>query len=150
MTILTGIFRVGRNAELRHLPSGEAVINLSLAYNYGRKDEGGRRPTQWIDAGLWGKRAESLVGYLLSGTAIFAVLEDVHIETFNKADGAPGFKLVGRVQSIEFTGSRPADDGHQEQRSAPAPMPSRTQAKPAAAPRSGGSGFDDMDDDIPF
>lgn len=143
MTILSGLFRITRQAELRHLPSGEPVCNLSLAYNWGiKKDENGFLPSTFIEAGLWGKRAEAIHQYLEKGKQIFAVLEDLHIEHFNKADGTPGVKLAARVQSIEFV-STPRTEGEVTRQE-------RQAARPAATPGVAGSGFDDFDDSIPF
>lgn len=146
--VMTGVFRIGRDAEVRFIPSGEAVSNLSLAYNYGRRDGDGKQPTQWIEAGLWGDRAEKLAQHLTKGKAVFCVIEDLHIETFKKADGTPGQKLAGRVQRLDFVGPRESSD-----RASPAPSaaprgaPAPTRGAPPKAPA---SGFDDMDDDIPF
>ena len=141
-----GFARIGRDAELRFTPEGTAVANLSLAFNYGRKGDDGKRPTAWVDGSLWGKQAEALAHYLLKGTGVAITLEDVHIETFKGRDGTPGSKMVGRVTAIDFTGS--AAQGEQRQQSAPAARPAaqpqRTQAANAT------TGFDNMDDDIPF
>ena len=38
-----GMARLGRDAELRYTPNGDAVCNLSLAFSYGKKDDSGRR-----------------------------------------------------------------------------------------------------------
>lgn len=145
------VFRVGRDAELRHLPSGEPVINLSLAYNFGRRDGEGNRQTQWIEAGLWGKRAEALVDYLLKGKQVFAVIDELHIEVFKKTDGSAGHKLAGRVQDIELLGSRDSDGqgSAPAQRQAPATGQQRQQP-PARRPAPAGGEFDDFDDQIPF
>jgi single-strand DNA-binding protein len=40
------------------------VANVSLAFTYGKKGDDGKRPTQWVDASLWGQRAESLAPYI--------------------------------------------------------------------------------------
>ena len=58
MAHLAGVFRIGRDAEVRHTAKGDSVANLSLAYNYGQKGSDGKRPSQWIDGSLWGKRAD--------------------------------------------------------------------------------------------
>lgn len=65
--ILTALARLGRDAELRYTQSGDAVCELALAINYGRKEADGNRPTQWLSASLWGKRAESLAQHLQKG-----------------------------------------------------------------------------------
>lgn len=157
MAQLIGLARLGRDAELRHTPSGDSVTNLSLAFNYGRKGEDGRRPTQWVDGSLWGKRAEALASYLVKGQLVMVVVDDVHIETFETRDGAQGTKLVGSISSIEFAGSAPQQDGGAapQQRQQPAPQrqaaPQQRQAAPQRqAPQQQSSAFNDMDDDIPF
>ena len=132
-----GLARIGRDVELRHTPNGEAVANLSLAFTYGKRGADGKRPTQWVEAALWGKRAESLAPYLLKGQQVVAYLEDVSIQTFRKQDGTDGVKLAARVGDLELIAG---------QGEAQAPAPTRAPAARPAAP----SGFDDMDSEIPF
>jgi len=73
----------------------------------------------------------------------------VHIETYQGRDG-PGTKLVGRVSDVELAGG----DDRQEQQAAPkqavkpAPKQSQQSGPPAGHPAA--SGFETMDDDIPF
>ena len=151
MAHITGSFRLGRDAELRKIPSGESVINLALAFNWGQKGQDGNRPSQWIDAALWGKRAEALAPYLLKGAQIYAVLSDPHIETYQGKNGE-GHKLAARVLEVELVGPKPQGqpapqaqqrNAYADQRGAPQPA---RQQRPAPA----SSGFDDMDSDIPF
>ena len=59
-----GLARIGKDAEVRFTPGGTAVANVSLAFTYGKKSDDGKRPTQWVDASLWGQRAESLAPYI--------------------------------------------------------------------------------------
>jgi single-strand DNA-binding protein len=133
--ILTGVARIGRDAELRHTPSGHAVADLSLVFNYGKKGADGFRPSQWISASLWGKRAESLVQYLTKGQMVSVVLNEPRIETYETRDGRAGAKLVADVMDLEFAGGKREDGA-----AAPRPAPA------AAAPNP----IDDMDSDIPF
>lgn len=156
---IIGLARLGRDAELRYLPSGECVANLALAYNYGKKGGDGKKPTQWLDASLWGKRAESLEEYLVQGQQFLVEVRDVHIETYQKGDGGTGTKLVGTIDDLEFAGPPPQSQGNTQQRQAPqrqqAPAqpqrqaPQQRQQAPArqqAAPMN--DGFDDSD--VPF
>jgi single-strand DNA-binding protein len=138
--LMTGLARLGRDAELRYASSGDAVCTLSLAFNYGQKGADGKRPSQWVDAALWGKRAEALQPYLLQGGLVCVTLSDPHIETFERRNGSPGHKLAARVLDIELAG------GREEREAAAATAPKPTTPKPAA----GGNSFDDMTDDIPF
>lgn len=153
MATLIGLFTLGRDAEVRQTSGGDPVASLALAYNYGKKGADGKKPTQWVEAALWGDRADALQEYMTKGSQFLMQVDDLHVETYEKRDGGQGVKLVGRVKDIEFTRGGVAEGGQtQQQRRAPppAPAPQRRQP-PAAAPRQGGSsGFDDMDDDIPF
>lgn len=132
MAVLTGLFRLGSDAEIRHTANGDAVCQMALAYNYGQKKDG-KQPSQWIDASLWGKRGETLAQYLTKGTSIVATLEDVHVRTFKKSDGSEGNALSGRVLTVEFAG-KPAE-------SKPAPKPAAKAADPFV---------DDDIDNLPF
>jgi len=130
MANLSGVFRIGRDAEVRTAGTGDAVCNLSLAYNHGRKGEDGNRPSQWIDASLWGKRATSLAQYLVKGQMIYAVINDPHIEEFKKADGSKGIKMSGSVGEIELIGGG--------------------QRKPVEQKESPKADFSDLGEDLPF
>lgn len=140
MASLIGLFTLGRDAELRATGQGEQVASLALAYQYGRKGQDGKKPTQWVDGALWGERAAKLAEYLKKGSEFYMHVDDLHVETYNKRDGSQGVKLVGRVGALEFTRARA---------SAP-PAASPAPRAPSPAPKTAGSGFDDMDDDIPF
>jgi single-strand DNA-binding protein len=127
-----GICRVGKDAEVRFTPGGAAVANVSLAFTYGKKGDDGKRPTQWVDASLWGQRVESLAPYLTKGKQIVAYLEDVHIQTYTKGDGTQASKIAARIADLEFVA------GGEQAESQP-----RQQQKPQAAPA---SDFDDLAD----
>lgn len=125
-----GLARIGRDAEIRYTPGGAAVANVSLAFTYGKKGDDGKRPTQWVDASLWGQRVESLAPYLTKGKQIVAYLEDVHIQTYTKGDGTQASKMAARIADLEFVA------GGEQAESQPKP-------KPQAAPS---SDFDDLAD----
>lgn len=141
--IMTALARLGKDAELRHTPSGEVVANLALACNYGRRGDDGNRPTQWIDASLWGKRAESLAQHLTKGKLIYVVLEEPHVETYEGKNGT-GAKMVARVQNLEFAGSNEGGRSSQQPAAQP-PRQAPTQNRQGAQPDS-----DSFSDDIPF
>ena len=133
-----GLARIGKDAEVRFTPSGTAVANVSLAFTYGKKGDDGKRPTQWVDASIWGQRAEPMAPYLLKGKQIVAYLEDVHLQTYTKGDGTTNTKMVARLADLEFVSDGSDHKPTQKPQSAP-------QSKPAQD-----SGFDDFPDDVPF
>ncbi|WP_442108730.1 single-stranded DNA-binding protein [Pseudomonas sp. NUPR-001] len=151
MPTLTDIGRLGRDAELRYTPDGNAVCNLALACEYGRKGQDGKRPTQWVDATLWGKQAETMAQYMVKGQQLHFTIDDAHVETYTKGDHSQGVKLTGRVIIIKFVGSPPqqAQQGSQQQQ--PRPQQQRQQSRPQAQQQSQQAAPpDSFDDDIPF
>lgn len=151
---MTGLFRIGKDAEVRTTGSGDQVTTISLAYNYGRKDAStGKYPTQWIDAALWGDRGSKFQSWLVRGASVFASIEDLHTEEYRKGDGSMGYGLKGRIGTIVPAGPR-QDNGGESQGQAPrqqqaARPPASAPRQQAQAPRPA-TGFEDMDDDIPF
>ncbi|WP_321905185.1 single-stranded DNA-binding protein [Paraburkholderia tropica] len=146
MIQIFGLARIGRDVEVRNTTGGDAVASVSLAFSYGRKGDDGKKPTQWVDGALWGKRAEALAPYLTKGTLVTVALEDAHVETFQKQGGGEGVKLAARITAIDLAG------GGQQQA---APQPQQRQQPQRQAPQQrqqvpAGGGFDDMADDVPF
>ena len=141
--------RLGCDVELRHTQNGDAVAELALAYNYGRKGNDGRQPSQWVKASLWGKRAESLAPHLMKGQQLAVTIDDPHIETYDKRDGGQGFNLVGRVSNIEFAG--PPPQGQQQQAQSAPQRQQQPQRPPQTQQQQSSSGsFDDFESDVPF
>ena len=135
--IMSGLARIGRDAELKYTSGGTAVCNVALAFNTGYGD---RKGTTWIDVSIWGKQAEGLADHLLKGTAIVAHLKDIKLEMYDKRDGGQGAKLTATLVDLEFAGSKQQDGQApaQPQRQAPPPAPPPAQK------------FEDFADDIPF
>ena len=125
--LMTGLARLGNDPEVRYTPDGKPVMDMSLAFNYGRKVDG-KQPSQWISATMWGDRCEKLRPYLAKGQLMFVSLTEPHIEEYKRKDGTTGVSLRARVGELECAGSKPQEQA--------APERSR--------------GFDDLVDDIPF
>ena len=141
MAQLTGLFTLGRDAETRVTQGGTTVVQLAVAYNYGRKGEDGKKPSQWVRASMFGKQAEALAPHLTKGKQVSLVIRDMHIATFQKQDGSTGTSLEGVADFDDF-----ARGATQQGTQAPPPPPPR----PAPAPRAS-SGFDEFDSsDVPF
>jgi single-strand DNA-binding protein len=122
---------LGKDSELRSIPSGDQVLSFSVADSQGRD-----KPTIWWNCQLWGKRAASLQQYLIKGQQV-TVVGSVSEREWTDKDGGKRKSLEARVSEVALQG------GRQLRGDAPADPPTKTAAKPA-------SGFDDMDDDIPF
>lgn len=123
--------QLGRDAEVRYLPNGDAVCSFSVADSQGKE-----KPTIWWRCSLFGKRAESLNQYLTKGMSV-TVVGNITEREYDK-DGVKMKSMDVRVNDIALQGGK-RDAG----------IPAHP-ANSKAAPASGGSGFEDMDDDIPF
>ncbi|WP_286898168.1 MULTISPECIES: single-stranded DNA-binding protein [Pseudomonas] len=153
MPTLTDIGRLGRDAELRYTPDGNAVGNLALACEYGRKVQDGKRPTQWVDATLWGKQAEAMAPYLLKGQQLHFTIDDAHIETYTKGDNSQGVKLTGKVIIIKFAGNPPQQAQGNQSAQQPRQQQRTQQQRPAPQQSQQGTNgpeYESFDDDIPF
>lgn len=64
--------RLVRDAELRTTPAGTSVLTMRVAWNTRRKDQAGEwsEKGNFIDAVLWGNRADVLAQYLVQGKQI--------------------------------------------------------------------------------
>jgi single-strand DNA-binding protein len=126
---------LGRDAELRATPKGDHVASFSVADSQGKD-----KPPIWWRCQLWGKRAETLTQYLAKGQSV-TVTGQVSINEYKDKDGTPKQSYEIRVNDVALQGRPQGETGQ---------APARQPAKPAPKPQGGGSGFDDMDDDIPF
>ena len=114
---------IGRDAEVRYLPSGQAVLNVSVANNVGFGD---RQQTVWLRVVLWGKRAEgSLKDYLKKGQQVF-VSGELTMSEYKANDGTMKTSLELNATILDLVGKR-------NDASAPAPMPSNSYNAPAPA-----------------
>jgi len=126
---------LGKDAEVRTLADGTPVASFSVADNQGKD-----KPPIWWNCSLFGKRAESLAQYLLKGGAV-TVAGTVSERDWTDKEGQKRKSMDIRVNDVALQGGR--KESSQEQ-AAP------RQAAPAPSKAPAGSGFDDMDDDIPF
>ena len=144
MNNITVAGQLGRDAEVRYLPNGDAVANFSVADSQGKD-----KTTIWWNCQLFGKRAESLSQYLLKGQSV-TVSGNITQRTYQK-DGVDKTAMEIRVSDVALQGGR--KDDSDKPAPAPrqaAPRPAPTRQAPQAPRGSQGSGFSDMDDDIPF
>lgn len=127
---------LGRDIELRSMPNGDRVGSFSVADSQGRD-----KPTIWWNCQLFGKRVESLAQYLIKGQQV-TVAGSIAEREWTDKDGNKHKQMDIRVSDLALQG------GKREQAAAPA-VPSPHSEAPAR-PMRAATGFDDMDDDIPF
>lgn len=162
---------LGRDPEIRYLPSGEAVANISLATNSKYKNRSGEmvEETEWHRVSFFGKLAEIVGQYLKKGSSVYVegrlktrkYTDQAGVEKYatdivaNEMQMLGGRQNSGGSDSYSDGGSsgyeaaaprRAASSAPSSARPTAAPTPAARQAPPARP----ASNFDNMDDDIPF
>jgi single-strand DNA-binding protein len=136
---------VGRDAEVRYLPSGQAVLNVTVANNIGFGD---KQQTLWVRVALWGKRAEGqLQNYLKKGQQVF-VSGELTLREYQANDGSTKTSLELNANILDLVGGRSAEGRQSEPQSQRGAKPNQ----PSSAQQDAGyDNFDaPYDDDIPF
>lgn len=153
----------GQDPEVRYMPNGNAVTNLSLATSeqWTDKQTGQKvEKTEWHRVSLFGKVAEIAGEYLRKGSQVY-IEGKLQTRDWEK-DGVKRYTteiIVDMQGTLQLLGGRPQGDQGQsggQQNSAPrasqqarpqsAPQPQR-ESRPAPQPA---PDFDSFDDDIPF
>jgi single-strand DNA-binding protein len=130
---------LARDAELKHLPSGSAVLNFVVGNNTGYGDN---QKTIWLNCAIFGKRAKGkLSEILLKGTHVL-VNGELSIREYKKNDGSNGFSVELTVNQLDLLGSKNTVEQTPAANKAPAKKSNPTEAN---------NGYpEDFDDDIPF
>ncbi len=148
---------LGKDPEVRYAPSGSAICNVTIATSRQWKDKTSgekQEETEWHRVVFYDRLAEIAGEYLKKGRPVYVEgrlktrkwTDKEGVEKYTTEIVAAEMQLLG---GREGGGGSGGDDGGGGQRSAPAPRPAA--GRPAAsAPAKSSTGFDDMDDDIPF
>jgi single-strand DNA-binding protein len=146
----------GRDPEVRYLPSGQAVANVSIATSTRRKnkDTGDMiEDTQWHRITFYDRLAEIAGEYVKKGRPIY-VEGRLKYGKYTDPSGVEKNTVDIIATELQLLGGRDgqASSGGGAQHDEPAQYAPRAapRAAPQAASNPGKSGFDDMDDDIPF
>jgi single-strand DNA-binding protein len=145
----------GRDPEIRYLADGKAVANISIATTSRRKDkQSGENieTTEWHRVTFYDRLAEIVGEYVKKGKPLY-VEGRLKYGKFTNKDGVEQNTCDIIATEMQLLGGRDSE-------SSPAqpPIPSQRYAESnknqmSQAPKNqstGSSGFNDMDDDIPF
>ena len=166
------IGNLGRDPEVRYTPNGSAVCNLGIATtrNWKNKESGERQEeTEWHRVVMFDRLAEIAGEYLKKGRPVY-IEGRLRTRKWTDKDGVEKYTTEIYAEQMQLLGGREGgggggggsggssggedDYGEPEGRSeAPARRAAPAPRAPAAAQRpapKASTGFDDMDDDIPF
>lgn len=145
-----------RDPEVRFIPSGTAVADLSLAVNENFKNKTGEtvENTVFVDVIVWARQAETCAEYLSKGSPVL-VEGRLQMDKWQTKEGESRTKIRVRADRVQFLGSPGKaefkDGGPAKQEAAPADAPN----VPADEPASGAQDEPDVnsmgdDDNLPF
>jgi single-strand DNA-binding protein len=154
------IGNLGRDPEVRYTPSGAAVCNVSIATtrNWKSKESGERQEeTEWHRVVFYDRLAEIAGEYLKKGRSIY-VEGRLKTRKWQDKDGKDNYTTEIIATEMQMLGSREGMGGGAGDESGYSREPSEGGGRSAPASRAPASkpapksstGFDDMDDDIPF
>ena len=135
MNSITITGNLGKDAELRNLNDGTAVLSFSVADNQGKD-----KPSIWWNCSLFGRRADSLAQYLTKGQQV-TVIGNVSEREWTDKEGNKRKSMDVRANDIALQGGK-REEGERQ--------PSRAARQPQRSAPAGGGGFEDMDSDVPF
>jgi len=153
------IGNLGKDPEVRFLPSGDAVCNFSVATSESWTDSAGVRQerTEWHNVALFRKLAEVAGQYLKKGSAVF-IEGSMKTRKYQDKDGKDCYSTTVEGATMKMLGKKDADMGSEmpsDSQDISSVAPRQEQAQPAnsrPAPQQSrpAPNFADMDDDIPF
>jgi single-strand DNA-binding protein len=161
---VTLIGNLGRDPEVRYAPSGSAICNVAIATSRSWKDKtSGERQeeTEWHRVVFYDRLAEIAGEYLKKGKSVY-IEGRLKTRKWTDKDGVEKYTTEIIAQEMTMLGGREGggggggDDGYSDQPQARAEAPRRSAPPPRAPaprpapPQKTSTGFDDMDDDIPF
>ncbi len=153
------IGNLGKDPEVRYMPSGGAVANLTVATSESWKDkQTGQQTekTEWHRVVMFNRLGEIAGEYLKKGSKVY--LEGkLQTRKWQDKDGQDRYTteiVANEMQMLDSRGGGASDFGGAPQQGGQQQYQSQSQpqqqAPAKAATAQNNSGFDDFDDDIPF
>jgi single-strand DNA-binding protein len=145
------IGNLGRDPEIKYMPSGDAVASLAVATTDKWKDKTTgekKEQTEWHRISFFGKTAEVCGQYLKKGSSVY-IEGSLRTRKYTDKDGVEKYATEIRGDNMQMLGGR--SDGGEGQQAAPQQAQQRPAQQSAPRPQQKPApNFSDMDDDIPF
>lgn len=148
---VTLIGNCGRDPEMRYTQSGMAMCSTSIATSSKRKDKQTGEiieDTQWHRVTFYDKLAEIAGEYLKKGKPVY-IEGSLKYGKYTDKDGIERATTDIMVSQMQLLGGRDDGGDRQERPQRSAATERRQQAPKQQVPKAS-TGFDVMDDDIPF
>lgn len=155
---VTLIGNLGADPEIRYMPNGDAVANISLATTMRWKDrQSGERKesTEWHRVVFFRRLAEIVGEYLKKGSQVY-IEGRLQTRKWQGQDGQDRYTTEIIAEEMQMLGSRSGgtaeySENQQGKSATPRQNSPSSSTKPQSAPApSAPPAYDDFDDDIPF
>lgn len=156
------IGNLGRDPEMRYMPSGDAIANFSIATTESWKDKSGEKQekTEWHRISMFGRLAEIAGEYLKKGSSVY-IEGRLQTRKWQNKEGQDQYTTEVVANEMKMLGGRSGGNTFEvvdrEPSSSGASRPARSSERPtpsseggAAKPAPKKDDFDDFGDDIPF
>ena len=139
------IGNLGKDPEVRYMPSGEAITNITVATTDTWKDKSGEKQerTEWHRIAFFGRLAEIAGEYLKKGNPVY-VEGRLQTRKWQDKEGKDRYTTEIVAERMQMLGSRGGGSD------APYGGESANRFTPAAGAQKPAADFNDFDDDIPF
>ena len=125
---------VGRDPEIKSLPSGMRLATFSLATTDRRsKDENGNPRTEWHNIVAWDRMVDVVENYVTKGKQLY-IEGQIRTRKY-EVDGITKYRTEIHIREMELLGGRPSGGGA---------------GQPAQDYGAVGQSFPDDSDDVPF
>ena len=147
--ILVG--NVGNDPEVRYMPNGNAVANISIATSDSWKDRNTgeqQERTEWHRVVFFNRLAEIVEQYVKKGTKLYV---EGRLQTRSyEQDGVKKYSTEIVANEMQMLDSRGATGSNQEFGDQSNPPTSPPQDSVQNSEQQASANFDNFDDDIPF
>lgn len=98
---------VGRDPDMRYMPSGDPVTDFSVAVNrrWTNRDGQAQEKTTWFRVSVFGRQAETVRQYVTKGQRVL-VEGEVEASAYVAQDGTPRASLELRARNVRFMSGR--------------------------------------------
>ena len=145
------IGNLGKDPEVRYMPSGDAITNITVATTDNWKDKNGEKQerTEWHRVAFFGKLAEIAGEYLKKGSQVY-VEGRLQTRKWQDKEGQDRYTTEIVADKMQMLGSRGGGSGGGNFEVADRDSGSGSAPSGKPAKSGSGGGFDDFEDDIPF
>ena len=143
------IGNLGRDPEIKYMPSGDAIANVAIATSFKSKDKNTgeqKESTEWHRVSFFGRLAEIVGQYLKKGSTVY-VEGRLQTRKYTDKDGVEKYATDIVAEQMQMLGGKGGEGGNEGYQGGTGQRDTKPAPKPAPKP-AGADPF--VDEEIPF